>query len=301
MTDPGLGTPGYDPAQDELSTSKALHQRHLESQSVIDHIKGQVAALKLSVPFRKEGAILPHSHRYLEESAEVNLKNGSVRVSFSYETPSEDSLPKHIIEALDQIPKGFIADDFSNIRILKDLTITNEMTKESFNLSNLLPQGYVVILQSHQLSSDTLISHAHIINQLIYINDDLSTPRGIMIFLHELGHAIDYEKKSPSEKERWLNNRKQLAKAPLDITDADLALHLNKERNAWAFALSQIRPFVNKQTQSFWLNRNILRNFIHNDALASYTDYTRETMRFRAKQEQLDQEIESWKESHINE
>lgn len=63
------------------------------------------------------------------------------------------------------------------------------------------------------------------------------------------------------------------------LIESEMALILNRERRAWAWALMKLRPFLSKDRESGLASYQDVRNYIHKRALSSYGEKIAEQIR----------------------
>lgn len=92
----------------------------------------------------------------------------------------------------------------------------------------------------------------------ILVSGDITKIRTIINILHEMGHQLIFESDNPDARERY-NVRE-------NITEREGAKILENERNAWAFAIKSIKPFLDKESLDCVLE------YCHKYALQGYSD-----------------------------
>ncbi|MFA6397607.1 MAG: hypothetical protein WDK96_02035 [Candidatus Paceibacterota bacterium] len=113
-------------------------------------------------------------------------------------------------------------------------------------------------------------NYEHETNSVVF-RGDLSTPIGIIIALHEIGHSNDELSKVKLKEfptsTRSLDDHKYLTKEQIDI-------YFRSERNAWAFAIKQIKPFI----KDLGLTLDDLKTISHKWALKNHSDFAEEML-----------------------
>jgi len=155
----------------------------------------------------------------------------------------------------------------------------------SLDLLSSLPQNYQVIWAP----GGSIDKSAHDLkNELIILNGDITSPEGLLVTLHEIGHYIDL-KDDPERNEQLPEIQANMiaptpeelksmppefAKLFLDkfkpVTDSDIKMFIEAERNAWAFALKTISTLTN--------NRDLIhacKEYIHQQPLRMQGDFLR--------------------------
>lgn len=162
----------------------------------------------------------------------VNLP--SVRISedqdiFNWENSDIDINPENgFVEYFEQ--KNGIKVEISRIvgeeglHILADAVFSDSSGREIFRLSNILPKRYIILEEAKHNHDFMLAGDAAVI---VMAPNFLCSIEGRMRFLHELGHAFDYEEE-PRTKDELLENLKGFS-------------YKKREENAWMKAKGILR------------------------------------------------------------
>ncbi|OQB05698.1 MAG: hypothetical protein BWY19_00831 [bacterium ADurb.Bin212] len=95
----------------------------------------------------------------------------------------------------------------------------------------------------------------------ILSSGDIANLSTVVKILHELGHLERSGEESVGARRRYLKRE--------SITESEAEYILRSERDAWAFALTKIKPFLGKD------QRGAVLNFIHRHSLSYYSDNIR--------------------------
>lgn len=158
-------------------------------------------------------------------------------------------------------------------KVLENLTI-----KDSDHKLDL--EEYLKLYSVRFSEEETSERHLNPADRNIVEMGTVLTPRSILELLHEIGHYAyrdNLRKSNPQKFEelkiasrsfmndidnnlRFSDNKKQL--------EQFCELKLEEERNAWAFALKKLKPFINED--GLFAREDVL-NYIHNIALQTYS------------------------------
>lgn len=160
-----------------------------------------------------------------------------------------------------------------------------EGNNTTLDVRSLLPDQYQVVW----VPGGSIDRSAHDLgNKLLIMNGDLTSPEGLLVALHEIGHHVDL-KADPVRKvalpeiqanmmapkpEELKGLDPEFAKAFMDkfkpVTENDVRIFLEAERNAWAFALRTISRVTN--------NKDLIqacREYTHEQPLRMQADILR--------------------------
>lgn len=154
---------------------------------------------------------------------------------------------------------------------LEDLEIT--WGKRVLRLSEIMeePPTIFLALDSKRVSAAHFgpIANEDYPNGCVVVNH-LSSPRDVLVLFHELGHNNVWQSSEKQEKYKVQNLVSKLKSGELDYRTAGLVL--KSERDAWAFALKKLRPFLSVQgSEDGMTSVTEARHFIHDLMLSSYT------------------------------
>lgn len=155
----------------------------------------------------------------------------------------------------------------------------------ALDIRSLLPEQYQVVwVPSGSIEKSAL----DLGNKLLIINGDLTSPEGLLVVLHEIGHYVDLgadpDRRSAlpeiqanmmaPKQEELKSLDSEFAKAIMGefspVTEDDVRIFLEAERNAWAFALRTISRLTN--------DRDLIqacREYIHEQPLRMQADILR--------------------------
>lgn len=141
-----------------------------------------------------------------------------------------------IFNVYSRVEKGLRNDEKWNV---KDLTFSD--TKGSIDVCALLPDGVQLFIDP------TKSNHYNFVTKEINIIS-IASAENVRTVLHEVGHALDYEKSpakegefsagSPRQMEEWVRDR--YIEKPEEVADL-IKLGMTRERNAWAEAIHLAR------------------------------------------------------------
>lgn len=156
-----------------------------------------------------------------------------------------------------------------NWQELTTLTLSATADQEkNIDIAAMAPD-YRIFFKPEGDSSD---AQADAINRQIIINGPLNSPNSLLALLHEIGHTQDMKARG-MDHEEYTAGRSAFNELP---SAEDMAHIMTTERNAWAFALKQVRPFLNENDPRF--NRQTVLNVIHNYYLNSYSEKARKVL-----------------------
>lgn len=99
------------------------------------------------------------------------------------------------------------------------------------------------------------------------IVDDLFSPNGLLVLFHELGHCREYSSADEQTQNAIDQSRNKLSLRLCRYKYSDARRVIESERNAWAFALWALKPFITKKGI---LDRQSAQAIIHNNYLSTY-------------------------------
>lgn len=155
----------------------------------------------------------------------------------------------------------------------------------NIDIRSLLPDQYQVVW----VPGGSIDRSAHDLrNELLIISGDITSPEGLLVTLHEIGHYEDL-KNDPARKAALLEIQgNMMAPKPEElegvdpefvkaflakfkpVTDNDVGTFIESERNAWAFALRTMSRITNNNTLM-----QACREYIHEQPLRIQADILR--------------------------
>ncbi len=183
-----------------------------------------------------------------KDAGTVEIKTPDLEVTYTYESRNE----------YDELRK-----------VLKSFTLTNPHTGSKLSLEDILSSDYRIIFIPRASEIGETTSMYDGLTKEFKITDDLAKVKGILKLLHEIGHEVSEQKLSDDDK---LEIGEILgtfhSKNENEIDSKQLEMILKDERDAWAFALGKIKPFLN---DSNLRKENVLK-YIHGEmALGAYS------------------------------
>lgn len=184
-------------------------------------------------------------------------------------------------------------------QFLKKYICRNSESGEEFDLEKILPPGYAIVYNSRKFNeeierdtqTDKSIVCSPTIKEFFFLGENLTKINNLVLLLHEIGHAVMYEKLSDEEKikfnELYTNHITAMIDQDLPIENreniaipdnSDLNRVLATEREATAFALKQIRPLIRGNQE---LSNNIIK-YLHQKGLKSYSDTIRKFQKIKS-------------------
>jgi len=230
-----------------------LEQKTISKEESFEH------ASKLFEPIGRE---------ILNKDGEVEIENEKLKIKFRYADLNFD---------IDNIPKNdeeFIGTNlgvrdrrlikFLNFKPdlyseLKSLKIESKSTPNKLDLKDFIGKIKIYVLKN---GSDFSGSSADVLNDWVKLNAEPKTISGLLTAFHEIGHRVD-----PNV------NNLELVFSSLGLLERDKKIEnqemMDRERYAWAYSLSKLRPFLNEMG----IDSKDLNTFIHEYALGTYSDY----------------------------
>lgn len=232
---------------------------------------GEGAKRLLTIPFREV--------RYRPEG-KLMVKRGPFRLKIDYQKPDITEIPP---EATMQI----ITDENESWKILNNLVFwRKDRHAPSLELTDIIPEGYKVLFKSPtgqqvgEPEQDTRC-FVDVEHKMYHIKGDLATPAALLNLLHEVGHSYDYEQQASSIKPSEFDDAHGVLKeGGFLLTEEAMATVLRRERNAWAYALKKIRPFLDRDASSseYSITTSEVRDYIMDYCLRTYGEGIREKL-----------------------
>lgn len=187
------------------------------------------------------------------QPGEVILKKGDIEWKFSHE-----DLDVETMLALADITKfGYMP---FGIRLIKSFSMVNTKSGARMELSDILPQDITLAFDSMP-SSEPMTDAASVDNNRIILSNPLTIPKAVFVLLHEAGHFNDF-------KSRGYGKISDDTQDSFPIGNSEAAELLGRERNASAFALTKIKPFI---TNDGPFTESALRYIVHHEGLRSHS------------------------------
>lgn len=169
------------------------------------------------------------------KEGKVCLENEKLRLEFNYDfaDPNEFMLELEDYDYIDGSSGGVIT-KLEDWRILRKFVIDDKKSNVKIDILDDLPKHFQVFFNPFSKREN---GAASVEENRCLVWGDISSVRGMLTLLHEIGHCVDFEKASDWEK--WLETSIDQAK-----DEEGLNYVFSKERNAWAYALNKIRPLL---------------------------------------------------------
>lgn len=163
--------------------------------------------------------------------------------------------------------KSDLGKDWRKLISLNLETVQKEPKHSSDLLSDIQPHTSV----SFKIRNYTEKAIASTDGQEIRLFENIITPKGLIILMHEAGHNTDERQKESTDNNQKSASYLKLLFASKLSNKQKLAESLRTERVADAYALNKLRPFISEQG----LPKSAVLTFIHNKNLQRYSSYLR--------------------------
>ena len=186
----------------------------------------------------------PFQEVVFEEAGTLTIEKGDLKIDLQYEFPPKElfvkntkdifKLPREkqrLFEGMDAVPNKY--------RQLKKFTLENK--KAVLNITDLVPETKIFFRTNFDKKGKESLGNSRFdveINSVILSNHILNS-YGMAILLHEVGHASDPFTLSAEEFPRPKDPDEKIY-----FTHEQLQVVLRSERNANAFMLKKIKPFM---------------------------------------------------------
>ena len=218
------------------------------------------------------------TYHYKKEDV-VTIEKGDTTISFSYrnlDLEEKINFLFHSIFLSQSIIKGIVR-MIKDVRIVKNFKIENK-NGDNFNMRDILGEDYKVITFSNKSIGNSFID---IERKIIAIGEDLTSIKGILNLLHEIGHYQDYALVENIDEINTARRKTKFLKRKEKLLEHDLEILLRTERNAWAHALKNIRPFI----KDLGINPKEIYTYNHGRCLQGYSDFIRKAAKKLSKEE----------------
>ena len=209
------------------------------------------------------------------------FEKGNTKFYFEYSTPKFSELFKLSLK------QGILTIDGINIlqkafKQIDKIDIKNEAAH--FNLSETLLEGYKVFFNPNSYAIGD--SRVDLNEKIIFLKANPLTTHGLLALMHEVGHqqVIQFYETKPEPFHTDFNNyqkivsdrRKMLGNKVLKGNNYNREnageIILKDERDAWSFALKNLRGFANDLD----IDIKETENLIHGSCLQSYSEAIRD-------------------------
>lgn len=211
-----------------------------------------------------EPRISKHERRKTHEAVkELEIPLGSI----GWQEVGHGSVEKSGLRLNFDYKSSDLGNDWRVLTALNLETLQQESKHSSDLLSDIRPNTLV----SFKIRNFTEKGMASTDGQEIRLFENITTPKGLIILLHEVGHDV-YER----DKKRTGRNLNpasffELLLASKLSNKQRLAESLRTERDADAYVLNKLRPFIGRHG----LSKPAVLAFIHNKNLQRYSSYLR--------------------------
>jgi len=198
------------------------------------------------IEFEASGTSLSLSFSELPENFVAKRVN-SLQRTIEMTTGDEQTLAKKILNFY--LTTAYSIDEFT-IKKGEDALDLSEIKKE-------FPFARIIV--NPKKTTDVNVRE---LSGTILISGDITRLETILGLLHEMGHLSD------KTEMNWFAMRRYTQGERISVREAKQILRY--ERNAWAFAIRKIKPFLDKDTKEQVIH------FMHEDALKSHSEQIRE-------------------------
>lgn len=163
--------------------------------------------------------------------------------------------------------KSDLGEDWRKLISLNLETVQQKFKHSSDLLSDIQPSTSVSF-KIRNFSEKGIVSTD---GQEIRLSENIITPKGLIILLHEAGHNVYEKHKEGADNNQESASSFELLFASKSSNKQKLAEFLRTERSADAYALNKLRPFIG----DWGLPKSAVLTFIHNKNLQRYSSYLR--------------------------
>jgi hypothetical protein len=226
----------------------------IESLDITDKQEGLSAQAELQAPLQEINT--ESENNLFQGEGQLDFGNQFIRESVGYKPVDFDELD-------DPWNRKRLRD--GKFQELSNLTINSGTDPEKqLDIRNMAPDFKFFFKPSGSISQ----AEVNMVNKQIEMDGAPNSPDAVLTLLHEIGHIKDMEKRGMNANEYSIG-RSIVSGIDAKATPEEMAHILSTERNAWAFALWQIRPFLNDADPQ--LNKQTVLSSIHNYFLNSYS------------------------------
>lgn len=211
-------------------------------------------------PFETE-PIFAHSFGF-KGTIERQMKDTTVTLGYSSPNPI-DFIQKMLNQNIlfEEYPFLKNLEIFRNLRKIDSLTLNNG--RNGFDVRTIVPDYDIYFfINAHPL----LHSSVNIAGKKMFINGDPMTKTGLLSLGHEAGHVEARERNSEEKNDKMFGARLQEYFSPERVSEDSKRLITEDERDAWARALHNLKPFLN----DLGIEYDETYSHIHNNCLDSY-------------------------------
>lgn len=225
----------------------------------------------------RPGAILekPLGTIKYENSGNVSLTEGAVRVKYSYEPVTSTTTSTSIVNLLDH--RG----DRQFWRSLKLMVLENAQNGTIIDTHKLLPSGYHIVFRTVTNSYQT--NTANYKERAILIGKDLQVPATLISMFHEIGHATTYANPNYTFGADMMEAIDAVGTFLQPVSSKMQARIIREERDAWGWALKTMMPVLKGQPNNAVFSKDRILDYIHNVCLKGYCD----SIRFKQEMSKL--------------
>ncbi|OGD67549.1 hypothetical protein A3F08_00775 [Candidatus Berkelbacteria bacterium RIFCSPHIGHO2_12_FULL_36_9] len=207
-----------------------------------------------------------------EGVVEHNDENKSLKIRYKQVDGSTisrlNALSPSDIDELPQLPsdkeegaklRDFLSDGLIEIT---DLTISRPESRDLVNIRDFLSKEFIILCNTKledQKDEKEILSSSASRDLMILVGNPTDLDCLLTLF-HEIGHS--QQRKGYSEINERYNKK-------FPLNRQEVAKILENERNAWAFALKSLKPFLGKDDREYALHQT------HNDSLQSHSNSLR--------------------------
>ena len=137
-----------------------------------------------------------------------------------------------------------------DFRELTKAVISNETSGESKDIMENLPPGYRVYFPVVPKIVGGAVGRHSLMGSAIRINQGVDSPYGFLVLAHEIGHAVESVEDYPTRSHRTLGGIALKGLLERRFGAKNQAMELQRERDAWAVALNDMRPFLSDDPEA---------------------------------------------------
>ncbi|HXK35262.1 MAG TPA: hypothetical protein VJ103_02045 [Candidatus Paceibacterota bacterium] len=184
----------------------------------------------------------PFQEVAFSKSGEITLEKGDLKINLSY-----NSLPKELLveksKEISKLPRkqqqlienmDLAAGKYKE---LKKLTLENQ--NSFLNITDLVSETKIFFKVIFDKEDSRVSSRFDSRSNGIFLKQNILNPYGIVVLLHEIGHATDPFFLSAEELPKPKGHDEKIY-----LNEEQLQTILRSERNASSFAINKIRPFI---------------------------------------------------------
>lgn len=224
---------------------------------------------------------------------EIEAKKNDISLNFSYSMMCEYS-PQRLLSSAYNADRHNRDSSSDNWRIIEEFCLTNNLTGEKLDLIKKMPSEVSMIFR---ITPPRCCSFTPEEDVCVFAENP-TKPGVILSVLHEIGHSWAMKKIDSKTQKDYLKSQENLDNGII-ISNEAWALILGQERDAWAFAIKAIKPFLSKDPEKGWLTYEEVDKIVHDQALQTYSNVFRNELTRDPRFEELTADIEKGVQEEI--